>query len=64
MLRFDGEYPDHEQAAVKCSIEKPISLDFVNLSTIFCPRSFINMHAQTFGSSLYPLSLPLTNVSH
>ena len=48
-LGFDGEYPDKrqisifiqencEKSAVRHSIEKPILLNFVNLSTIPCPR--------------------------
>ena len=49
---FDGEYPavhpkaklwrfsvkNCKKSAVKHSIEKPISLNFVNLSPTFCPR--------------------------
>ena len=50
MLRFDDEYPDdrtqktnflhlnHENSAKKHSIEKHILLNFLNLSTMFCPR--------------------------
>ena len=52
MLGFDGEYPDFqektkfwrflvkicEKSAVKHSIEKPILLNFVNFSLIFCRR--------------------------
>ena len=48
-LVFDGEYPDKrqisifvqencEKSALRHSIEKPILLNFVNLSTILCPR--------------------------
>ena len=48
-LVFDGEYPDKrqisifvqencEKSALRHSIEKPILLNFVNLSTIPCPR--------------------------
>ena len=54
MLGFDGEYPaGHPKAkfwhflvnsckksAVKHTIEKPILLNYVNLSTIFCPRLY------------------------
>ena len=52
MLGFDGEYPavhpkarfwrflvkNYKKSAVKHSIEKPILLNFVNLSPTFCPR--------------------------
>ena len=52
MLGFDGEYPavqpkakfwhflvkNCKKSAVKHSIEKPILLNFVNLSPTFCPR--------------------------
>ena len=52
MLGFDGEYPAGgpkakfwgssvkkcKELAVKHSIEKPDLLNFVNLSTTFCPR--------------------------
>ena len=48
-LVFDGEYPDKrqisifvqencEKSALRHSIEKPILLNFMNLSTIPCPR--------------------------
>ena len=48
-LVFDGEYPDKrqisifvqencEKSALRHSTEKPILLNFVNLSTIPCPR--------------------------
>ena len=52
MLGFDGDYPavhpnakflgfsakNCEKSAIKRSIEKPILLNFVNLSPTFCPR--------------------------
>ena len=55
MLGFDGEYPavqpkakfsrllikHGKKSAVKHSIEKPILLNFVNLSATFCPRLYV-----------------------
>ena len=52
MLEFDGEYSARhpkakfrcflvkncKKSAVKHSVEKPILVNFVNLSTAFCPR--------------------------
>ena len=52
---FDGEYPavnpkakfwrflvkNCKKSAVKHSVEKPILLNFVNLSSTFCPRLYI-----------------------
>ena len=55
MLEFDGEYPAvHPKAkflkksAVKHSMEKPILLNFVNLSPNLCPRLQSNIYDETF----------------
>ena len=69
MLGFDGKYPAvqpkakfwrflvkyRKKSAVKNSIEKPILLNFVNLSPTFCPR----LSEETFSFQLSPDSLIL-----
>ena len=61
MLEFDGEYPavhlkvkiltifgkKMQKKAVKLSMEKPILLNFVNLSPTFCPELWVGQKAFT-----------------
>ena len=50
MFGFDNEYPaghpNSQILAIKDGIEKPILPNFVNLSTIFCPRLYEEAHVQ------------------
>ena len=39
---FDIYVKNRQKSTMKHSIEKPILLNFVNLSTIFCPRLWYN----------------------
>ena len=64
MLGFDGEYPavhpiarfwrflvkKCKKSAVKCSIEKPILLNFVNLPPTFCSRLWVLEKSGTTGN--------------